>query len=250
MAYTTVGCIGVELQQTFDASSTPTCTTVANWITEAEAEIEELSGTKFGTGSDGCTVTAAIIPFTSDTAFSDNNNRYWGLVAGQNLTGSIPNAVFLQDVSGGPQRRPIVSITSLGVNGSSSFGNAADSFTALTENTGSGGSYFLDKETGKIVFTSCGPIYGHPRAICTTYKYGYSAIPATVQQLSTKMVARRILATKANLSQFSSIDSFSLDGLSISKNITQSVNYMQSLDLDIKRLQNEVVGAFKVDVVR
>jgi protein-disulfide isomerase-like protein with CxxC motif len=47
MVLTTVANVAAYLQTTIDGSSTPTDTTVTQWITWAEAEIERRTGQKF-----------------------------------------------------------------------------------------------------------------------------------------------------------------------------------------------------------
>ena len=244
MAYTTSSLVGDEVLQTIDNNSTPSSTTVTTWITEAEDQIDELTGTRF----ESTTVTDAIIPFISDNAFSDQQHNFWFAAARQATLGLTQNAFFLQDVNGGPQRRPIISITSLAVNGAPP--SSADSFTALTENTGSGGSYITDKETGKTVFISDFPLFGHPRAIKTTFAYGYASVPLRVQELTTKMVAKRVIQAKANASQFTNIDSYTLEGISRSKSINQTAAFLKSLQIEIDSLTSKVVGTYRIDVAQ
>jgi len=217
--YTTELLIEAETLFDISVSSEPTTSQVAQWIEEVEDEIDSITGTSFTS----VIVTDAIIPFTHETAFNGSNNSYWYGRNRQDMPRELTNSFFLQDTAGGRQRRPIVSITSLSRNSSSSYGTEADDWTALTENTGSGGDYNIDNETGRVTILQCVPILGHPRGIKTTYNYGYSTIPEKVKTLATKMVAKRLLEAKATNSQVSSIDSISLEGISISKNISQTV---------------------------
>lgn len=246
MAYTTEALVEAEILQDIDTTTKPTTAQVATWITEAQAEIDELAGTKF----EARTVTSAIIPFNKDTAFTDDSHLYWYNLFRQVPLGYTYNAIFLQDTNGAQQRRPITCICCLDINNSAVNGTQADSFVALTQNTGSGGHYIADFETGKVVFLCCVPLYGHPRAIRTTFIYGYASVPAVVQMLATKLVARRVIGAKAKTSQFASVDSISLDGVSISKNIGSTTIYLKNLDDEIKSLKQDLIGTYRVDVAR
>ena len=245
--YTTEVLIEAEILQDITVSTKPTTAQVAQWIEEAEAEIDEMTESSFTS----VTTTDSIIPFTEETAFIvPTSNYFGGDIRSDTTRNSRENAFFLQDTCG-IQRRPIVSITNLCTNSSSSCGTSADSFTALTEQTGSGGSFIVDCRTGRVTLLSCRPAYGHPRGIKTTFVYGYSTtVPTLIKTLATKMVARRVIKSKIDSSNFLQVDNVSLETLSVTKNTQQMVVYLSSLDKEITELKKEVIGNFKIETVR
>lgn len=245
--YTTEVLVEGEILQSIDTTTSPTTTQVAQWIEEAEAEIDEMTESSFTS----VTTTDSIIPFTDETTFVvPTTNFFSGNVRSDRALDSFHNSFFLQDTCG-VQRRPIVSITNLCSNQSSSKGTAADSFTALTQQTGSGGDFIVDCRTGRVTLFDCKPQYGHPRGIKTTFVYGYSStVPTLIKTLATKMVARRVIKAKIDSSNFTQVDNVSLETLSVTKNTQQMVVYLKSLDDEIKELKKEVIGNFKIETVR
>jgi hypothetical protein len=245
--YTTEALVEAEILQDITVNTKPTTAQVAQWIEEAEAEIDEMTSSSFTS----TTTTDSIIPFTDETAFVVPTTNYFsGNVRADSGGTRWENGFFLQDTCG-IQRRPIISITNMCTNSSTACGTAADSFTALTEQTGSGGDFIVDCRTGRVTLLACKPIWGHPRGIKTTFVYGYSAtVPTLIKDLATKMVARRIIKAKVDSSNFLQQDNISLETLTVTKNTPSMVVYLKSVDEEIRRLKKEVIGSFKVDVVR
>jgi hypothetical protein len=245
--YTTTTLVSAEILQTIDGSSTPTNTQVDQWIEEAEAEIDEMTASSFVSA----TASNSIIPFTDETTFTvPTTNYYTGNVRADSGLNPTQNAFFLQDECG-IQRRPIISITNLCSNQSSSCGTEADNWATLTEQTGSGGDFIVDCRTGRITLMRCRPYRLHPRGIKTTFVYGYSAtVPELIKTLATKMIARRVLKAKIDSSNFLQVDNISLETMSVSKNTQQMVTYLKSLDDEIERLKEKVIGNFKIETVR
>jgi hypothetical protein len=239
--YTTETLVEGELLYSITESSNPTSSQVANFIEEVEAEIDELTETSFTE----VTITDEIIPFTERNAFMYSNLAGFGGIRTDYI---FPDkqAIFL--TASNVKRRPITSITSLYRNLSGSTLDA-DSWEQLTEQTGSGGDFILDKQTGLIVFINNKPPFGHHRAIKCTFKYGYSSIPSIVKTLATKMVAKRVLIAKVMKSQMSSVDDISLESISINKGVNKSISLMKQLQFDIDTYRQKVVGDFKVDIV-
>jgi len=241
--YTTEELVEAELGNDITISTTPTTAQVAMWIEEAEAEIDERTQSSFTSAS----VTDAIVPYDEHSTFRSSFTNYgYSLRTDHNWTGTT-DFVYLYDENG-KKIAPILTITSLYRNKAGS-NTQSDDWELLTENTGSGGDFFLDKLTGAITFTQNKPTFGLNRGIKWSGTYGHSTVPKDVQKLATKLVARRVLQMKAKSSQFSSIDSISLESISISKNISQTVMFIQSLESEIEVLFDRIIGAFASDLV-
>jgi len=239
--YTTETLVEAEILTDIDATTSPTTAQVAQWIEEAEAEIDELTQTSFTT----TTVTDEIIPFDERTALSLSSIRSDFKIRRDVTFDYDKDSFFLTE--NGYRRSPITSITSLSTNSASDADT--DSFTARTEQAGSGGD-FIWYENGLITWIKNKPVFGNRRAMKTTFVYGHTSIPNNVKKLATKMVALRVIKAKANRSQISSIDPISLEGISIGKGITQTTIYIQQLEKEIKELIEEVVGTFRTELVR
>jgi len=74
-------------------------------------------------------------------------------------------------------------------------------------------------------------------------------VPVFIQKLATKKVARRIIASKLNKTDFSSPDSITIDTLSVIKNTAQMVAKLKSLDEEIRELEERIIGTFITEVV-
>lgn len=244
--YTTGTLVSYELQTTISASSSPTLTEVNTWIEEAEDLIDNRLGTGFTSGTS--TTTNVVMSFDEHTAFiKDNNSKI--LVPGQDTFGGNKNdSVYLLD-SNGLKVSPIISITSLYRNTAGSD-ISADSWELLSENTGSGGDYMLDKSTGLVQFQQNTPYFGLKRAIKWSGAAGYSSIPLRIQTLATKLVAQRALQTKVKKAMFSNTDSYTLEGFSRKKELGQNVTYLQELDRDVDKLWEQLSGAFQSEVAK
>lgn len=159
MAYTTETLIEQELGEQFDANSTPNSTAITQWINEAQAEIDLITGTSF----------------TTNTATDEYHD--------------FPEngSVFMT------KNRPVVSVTSMAFN-ENGLGYAAN-WVSLTE--GYQNDYLLYKDTGRILIHSRShTIPSGNQNIKITYVWGRSAVPATIQKLATLMVVERILDQK------------------------------------------------------
>jgi|TARA_Y100000310_G_scaffold339517_1_gene432425 hypothetical protein len=238
--YTTEALVEAEILTGITTTSNPTTAEVAQWIEEAEAEVDELTQTSFTT----TTVTNEVIPYDERTALSLSTVRSDYKVRRDTTFDYDRDSFFLTE--DGFRRSPITSITSLSRNTASD--GETDSFTALTEQTGSGGD-FIWKKNGLVTFVKVKPNFGNRRGIKTTYTYGHTSIPNIVKTLTTKMVAKRVIQAKANRSQISSIDPISLEGISLGKGITQTSIYLQQLEREIRDLMEEVVGTFRTELV-
>ena len=107
--------------------------------------------------------------------------------------------------------------------------------TDLSEQSGSGGDYIVDLDTGLVTFVGNIPAYGK-RRIRVTYAYGFSAVPKTVERLTILLSVKSILTSKSTSSLFDSTDSIALEGISISKNTGGAVSYLADIREEIKEL--------------
>jgi len=228
--YTNEDLIEAEIGTNITSSTTPSSLQVSEWIREAEDEIDEKTGTTFSSG----TVTNSIQSYDEHTEL---------LVDRAELGYS---GVFLLDENG-KKVAPIISITSLYRNVSSD--DATDSWSLLTENTGTGGDFILDKLTGMVTFVSNAP-YLRKRAIKWTGAVGNANVSPRVKKLATKLVAQRVLQSKVKKNMFSNTDSYSLEGFSRRKELSQNVTYLESLQTEIDKLWEEMTGSFQSEIVK
>lgn len=226
--YTTQEKIEAELQTTFTGTSSPTTTQLATFITEAQGRIDRRTGTTFGTA----TFADEILDLDENNTFTSSNivlvNNY-----GRNdysLHGQLKDTFYLPFA-------PIISITSLYTNDASSL--SSDDWQLRTEQTGSGGDFIVNKDSGSIRFLQNFPRYGE-RSIKVSGVYGHSSVPEVVSELATNLVVERVLSDKAHKSQFTSVDSISLEGISISKGIGSTTNYLRQLRNRTDQLWKEV----------
>jgi len=130
---------------------------------------------------------------------------------------------------------PIVSITSLAKNTSSA--SQTDSWTALTEQSGSGGDFEVDKVTGWVTFMTNIPRYGQ-RAIRVIYVYGYAVVPKQVERLTILLAVSDIIRMKASNASFNNSENITISELSIS-------NASGSVSLYLKNLKDEIKEAWE-----
>jgi hypothetical protein len=235
--YTTEEKVEAELLTSFTGTTSPTTAQIAVFITEAQELIDRRTGTTFGTAA----ITNEVLDLNEDNTFSysqgvnnTRNARYDGMFS----LGGGKDMFYLP-------YQPIVSITSVETNNAGE--TETDDWQSRTENTGSGGDYRLFSDEGAIVFLKNFPRFGH-RSIRVNGVYGFSTVPGVVSELATKLVAERILSAKAKKSQTTSVDSISLEGISIRKNIGQTSQYLASIKRDIEGLW-ATVGDMIVEAV-
>ena len=201
---------------------------VRKTVLRAEAEIEERSGTKFKS----TTVTNEYHDFDQYTSWKGpeqlrgyatdmlvgSRNDYWNTVYNDRIR---------------LKYTPVLTITALSKNNNGK--NETDSWESLTQQTGSGGDFIVDLDTGIVTFVGNAPALGI-RKVKVSYTYGFSSVPKTVERLAILLSIKSILTSKVNSSQFDSTDSISLEGISISKGTGGSVTYMDALNKEIKEL--------------
>jgi len=201
-------------------------------ILRAEDEIEDRAGTKFST----TTVTQEVYDFNQYTSYKSPENLMGR--ESDHLIGSRNdywNTYFNDKIQ--LKNRPLISVTTLQTN--SGGASATDSWTTRTEQTGTGGDFIKDTDTATITFVNNVPAFGK-RRVRVTYTYGYASVPKIVERLCILLSVRSILQSKASGSMFDSVDSISLEGISISKGTGNSVTYLNSITSEINELWKEV----------
>jgi len=145
------------------------------------------------------------------------------------------------------EKAPVVTLTSVSKNDNSI--TEADDWTALTESDGTNTSadFRLDYDTGLIDFVGDWPRFGK-RSVKVVYTHGSSSVPKVVEALTIKLAVRDILFAKMSNSTFTSVDSISIEGISITKGQGAAVTYMGSLNAEIERLWL-AVGRLRVTVI-
>jgi len=202
-------------------------------ILRSEAEIDERSGTKFAS----TTVTDEYHDFDQYTSWKSAETLRSYSTDFQVGTRNDSMSTWANDKIK-LKNSPILSITSLSRN--TAGRSATDSWESLTEQTGSGGDFITNKDIGVITFVNNYPALGM-RKVKTSYTYGSSTVPKTVERLCILLSVRDVLMSKGQGSQFDSIDNISLEGISISKGVSGSVSYFTWLIEEINRLW-EIVG--------
>lgn len=150
---------------------------------------------------------------------------------------------------------PVVSITSLSHNQAGS--NDADSWTELTEQTGSSGGYVLENaDAGIIDFLTIFPRIGK-RSWKITYVYGYDpdstdrrviSILRSIERLTILLAAKAIITTKATGSMFDSTGSTTIGRVSISAGSMSVSQYLRSIDPEIEELWANL-GSLRIEVI-
>jgi hypothetical protein len=241
--YTNESLIEAELGTSITSSTTPNSTQLNQWIKEAEAQIEGKLGQMFGS----TTATNFVQSYDEHTSLKEDLSPVYSSM-GHDYSGlNLNTSTFLVD-NNGLRIYPIISITSLYRNVAGD--TEADSWELLTENTGSSGDFILDKLNGKIIFINKLPIRGKKRAIKWSGTYGSSSVPVEIQMLATKIVAQRAMQVKIKKGMMSNTDSYSLEGFSRKKELSQNVSYLQELDRELDRIWEDISGTFQSEIVK
>lgn len=199
------------------ASSDLSAQRVITAIQRAEARINERSNTKFV--STTVTEYYDFNQWTSTKSAEQLSNI--GFIGRTDYINAFTNNQFQLN------HFPIVSITGMWENASSSY--MADSWTALTEQTGSGGDYIADYDTGQVTFVDDKPRYGK-RAAKVTYVYGYATTPKQVERLTVLLAILDIVLMRSNNSQFNNSENVSMGDLNITNTAGANVTYIRMLN--------------------
>ena len=150
---------------------------------------------------------------------------------------------------------PIVSVTSLSVNAAG--GSATDSWTALTQQTGTSGDYVVeDADAGIIDFLSDYPRIGK-RSWKITYVAGYDrdstdrkvvSLLKVVERLTLLLACKSIITTKTTGSMFDSTRDVKIGTIEIRAGAASSSQYLKSIEPEIQELWKEL-GELGVEVI-
>lgn len=150
---------------------------------------------------------------------------------------------------------PIVSVTSLSYNQAGY--SEADSWTVLTEQTGSGGGFLVeDHRVGIIDFLTTYPRWGK-RGWKITYVAGYDrdstdeevkSIISAVERLTTLLAVKSIVTSKSSGGSFESGRSVTIGKISISSGSMSFSQYLRSIQPEIDQLWSQL-GNLGVEVI-
>ncbi len=222
--YTSTEDVSAYLGEALSADTTPTEAQVNTFITRAEAEVDEMTGTSWTSQ----TRTADLYDYDEYSVFVKSpQSRQVGRV--DNFFAPVRNYFKLNYY-------PIISVTSLEVNkGSVQSAN----WITLTEGT----DFIKYSDEGVITFISSEalPVENY-QGIRITYTYGHSVVTEPIKRLATLLTVREVMRTKQTEATFVSADSISIETISISKSTRENVELMNSLQKEIDELIDKVVG--------
>lgn len=193
MAYTTVDYVSAELNGlTIDSTTTPSSTTVSNWIDQVTTQIELQTGRVWES-----TVKESAI-------FDADGSDYF----------RFPEA-------------PVISVSTFEYE-DQGLGADSENWTSLTE--GRTNDYILYVNDGEIQYTgnTSNPPKGY-KNLRITYTYGYSTTPAYITRLATLMVAARVVETVINESAQQGGGSVTVGNISITDPTTFSVSHLRAI---------------------
>lgn len=194
---------------TINATSTPSSTTVENWISQESELLDRETG------------------------------RVWGTI-------TVTDEVYDYDGSGSIllNHAPIISITSLKkeVNG---INAESESWVSLTEGRTSSGDYYIYNDEGEIIFHGSNQPTAGYKCIKTSYSYGYSTTNPIAKMIVAKRVALRVISTVINGQSSEEGGSIKVDVIELSDPTTFSLDRVKQLKEDIKDLINKL-GSFKI----
>jgi hypothetical protein len=209
MAYTTPELIASSLRAdtSFSSTTIPSLDDVNVWINEIDSYIDNLANRKFA-------------------------------VSGYEELYHYDREAFLF-----VRYTPLVSVTTLEYNTSSN--GSAPVWVTLTENT----DYIVDLRKGMIVLLTSTYNYGCGyNKFRVNYVSGYTTLPMNVQMLATKLVTQRVLDTliSKNVNERNDGGSISVGDISIVEPSNYGVGSYRQLGADIGKLEESIVGGFRV----
>ncbi len=201
---------------------------VENSILRGEAEIDLRTKSSFKSNT------------ITDEFYDTSNENMWtspqrGLGLNVNTSGSRADRGFGWNLDVVRLRNsPIIAVTSFSRNTASD--NKADTFEVLTEQSGSGGDFILDKNRTTLTFLNNKPYFGRTRAFKVSYTWGLDRTAtdnetvrkmALARELCVLLAVRQILMSKSNTSHFSGLDPLSLESISLQSGIVQGSTYLR-----------------------
>ncbi len=151
--------------------------------------------------------------------------------------------------------KPVVSITSLSINKAAV--DATDSFTTLTEQTGSGGAFLLeDSDTGLIDFITDFPRWGK-RSWKITYVAGYDrtstdrrviSLLKIVERLTILLASKMIITTKSTGAIFDTTRDIKIGAIELKGGAQSSSQYLTSIEPELMELWRQL-GEQGIEVI-
>jgi hypothetical protein len=179
--------------------------TVNTWIAWADDEINRTVGYSFSTAS------------AANVVMSTNSSKeIW-----------LPK-----------EYTPLVSVSDVSVNTGTDFDQTWVSKTEGTE------FLILDLMTGHIKFSPNTNIRCLEQGVKASFVYGYESVPALVEQLATKLVAKQYIKSAISNTSFSSNEAIRVGPISLENKSGSSVLFVEQLNRDIQELFNKL-GTFK-----
>lgn len=213
MAYTTSTYVEEEIRATdsFSTATNPTLATVERWIDESDSYINDLAGRSF-----------------ESTSYNAELN-YDG----------VSSRIMLEN-------SPIITVDNF-LYYTDTLGSASYLTSSVLKTEDTHFTVYEDKGYLDILFEQFQPTLGKKR-FNITYTAGYGTIPTSIQMLSTKMTAQRVLNSllSNNVDQTNTGGSVSVGSISIVEPADVGLGTYKQLGIDIKDLQNVVAGEFNV----
>lgn len=221
---------------------------VVSAIQYAEGLIDTRTGTSFIATTESDEVHTAdrysldVSPDYLDSVSMNINTRR------DNLRGVITNRIRTK-------YKPIISVTHLYTN--SAGADQTDSWTELTEQTGSGGDFVIeDKNTGTIDILDNYPRIGK-RSWKITYVYGYDQessdrrvlmILRVVERLTILLACKHIITQKASGTTFDSVSDVRIGSIEVKGGSVGASVYLATIEKEIKELWGEL-GSMGIEVI-
>lgn len=234
--YTTQELVESVIGQTFSGTTTPTDTQINTFIDWASDEVESLTEQFYGVG----TTTDELVDWTRFNAIQNTNTGYRDAFTNENIDRN--DRLNLTDFNAFKvENKPIIEVTSLEKNINTYPTSPSWEVIGTSD-------YIISKPEGKITLvTNAIPDFGL-RRFKISYTYGTSTAPKQVERLATLLVARQILSNKVANSNYGSVDSISIEGISINKTTGQGISYLARLDQEINNLK-EQLGSLKTEII-
>jgi len=204
--YSTLDLVQAELRATedFSSSTVPTADDVTTWIQQESAEVNQVGGRIYGE-----TTYSEVLDYKGEETLLTSNS-------------------------------PITTVTSV-LYSTSSLGSDTYSLDVTkVEDT----DYTVYKDSGELaILSNWTPSDGRKR-IQINYDAGFTDIPDTIEKLTTKKTAKRVIDTLLNkdINEKKSGKSVSVGSISIVKPADFGVKQYQQLKTDIGQLEKDIIG--------
>ena len=197
--YTTATKVSEFLQTTVTSGTTPSTSTVEDWILQAESEVDIIAGSTF-----------------TSTSASD----VWISMDVADYTMWLPEPY-----------KPLISVATVQRNDGDDW---TESLTSLTEGTD---FLILDLDTGKLKFKTAVPAKSQKSMKFGTITYGYATVPGQVEDLTTQLTAQKFLNSKFGNTSITTTKRINVGPIGIANNVNSSVSFIKSLNDSIAELK-------------